>query len=86
MEIAKCYKVGNYIIIDPLQLVYLNKLYRKKYGKFISEYEKMPFYLKKRYKKDFKNISKQIKAFDKAIKKGLNDKKLASLKDLKRLD
>jgi len=86
MEITKCYKVGSLIIIDPLQLIYLKQRYEKKYGEFISEYEKMPFYLKKHYKKDFKKISKQMKAFEKAIKKGLNDKNLASLKDLKRWD
>lgn len=86
MEITKCYKVGNYIIIDPLQLVYLKQCYETKYGKFISEYEKIPFYFKKHYKKDFIKISKQMKAFEKAIKKGLNEKKLASLKDLKQMD
>jgi len=85
MQITKCYKVGNHIIIDPLQLIYLNKLYRQKYAKFIFEYEMMPTYFKKCYQEDVKNLSKQMKKINQAIEKGLSDTQLVSLKELKKL-
>jgi len=86
MEITKCYKIGDHIIIDPLQLIYLNKLYKRKYAKSIFQYEMMPTYFKKNYQEDVKNLSKQMKAINQAIEKGLSDKRLVSLKELKKLN